>query len=170
MNSGTCIGGLAIYRSASMAMAYCATRQGEKLVHVRMVSAAQLAGLSAWQDAHALGTLSISVAEGGMNLKVWLRTLMSAMVCSILGMWHAMHSLPALSALWCVCASMVVGRGPLGEFGPWHCRHRTLAGRIRSALFSVPCTSWQVKHVMPWVYITLFTKSFPCMRFLLAVH
>jgi hypothetical protein len=29
-----------------------------------------------------------------MNLNVWLRTLTSAMVCSILGMWQPMQSLP----------------------------------------------------------------------------
>src|SRR5579884_3745348 len=68
-----------------------------------------------------------------------------------------------------VCASTVGARGPFGEFGPWHSRHRTFAGLIRSALLPVPCTSWQSKQVMPRVYMTLVTKSLPCMRFLCAV-
>jgi len=34
----------------------------------------------------------------------------------------------------------------------------------------VPCTSWQSKHVTPRRYITLCTKSFPCIRFLCAVR
>ena len=50
---------------------------------VAMVSAAQAAGLSAWQTPQGLGTAD---CLGEMNLNVWLRTLMSAMVCSIFGM------------------------------------------------------------------------------------
>ena len=34
-----------------------------------------------------------------MNLNVWLRTLTSAMVCSIFGMWQATHSLPGAACL-----------------------------------------------------------------------
>jgi len=45
----------------------------------------------------------------------------------------------------------------------------TLAGFSSCALLSVPCTSWQEKHVMPCEYIALCTKSLPCMRFLCAV-
>src|SRR5215831_14429452 len=97
----------------------------------------------------------VSVSPGGMNLKVWLRTLMSAMVCSIFGMWHPTHSLPVEPDLWCVCCSMVGARGPFGEFGPWHSRHITFAGFNRSALLAVPWTSWQLKHVTLCVYITL---------------
>ena len=37
-------------------------------------------------------------ASGEMKLNVWLRTLISAIVGSILGMWHDTHSLPGLSA------------------------------------------------------------------------
>src|SRR2546423_15627603 len=64
---------------------------------------------------------------------------------------------------------MLAACGPFGEFGPWHVRHRSLAGLTRSALLPVPCTSWQLKQVTPRVYITLCTKSFPCIRFLCAV-
>ena len=41
---------------------------------------------------HAFGTFSCSVAVGVMNANVWLRTLTSAIVCSIFGMWQATHS------------------------------------------------------------------------------
>ena len=48
------------------------------------------------------------------------------------------------------CAASMVGAcGPFGEFGPWHSRHSTFAGFSRSALFSVPWTSWQLKQVTP---------------------
>src|SRR4029077_9390105 len=70
---------------------------------------------------------------------------------------------------WCVCCSTVAVCGPFGDLGPWHCRHTTLAGLSRSAVFCVPCTSWHEKQVTPRVYITLCTKSFPCIRFLCAV-
>lgn len=55
--------------------------------------------LSMWQLVQGFGTLYSSVFEGEINSKVWLRTLVSARVCSILGMWQETHSLPALSAL-----------------------------------------------------------------------
>ena len=48
-----------------------------------------------WQLVHAFGIFSVAVADGGMNLKVWLRTMTSPIVCAIFGMWHATHSLPA---------------------------------------------------------------------------
>ena len=64
------------------------------------------------------GTFSRSVADGGMNLNVWLRTFTSAMVCSIFGMRQPMHSLPVDPARWCVCCSIVAVCGPLGERGP----------------------------------------------------
>ena len=67
------------------------------------------------------------------------------------------------------CAPRWWRRGPFGEFGPWHVRQRSRAGLIRSALFAVPWTSWQLKQVTPRVYITLCTKSLPCIRFLCAV-
>src|SRR6202051_4872960 len=44
----------------------------------------------------------------------------------------------------------------------------TLEGFSNSPSFAVPCTSWQLEQVMPCVYITLFTKSLPCIRFLWA--
>ena len=62
------------------------------------VSPAQVAALSVWQLAQGVGTFNDAVAEGVMNLKVWLRTFTFAMVCSIWGMWHDTHSLPALPA------------------------------------------------------------------------
>jgi hypothetical protein len=63
------------------------------------------------------------------------------------------------------------GRGvrSVRRIRPWHSRHNSFAGRIRSASFPVPCTSWQVKHFTPCLYVTLCTQSFPCMRFLCAV-
>src|ERR1700686_4549912 len=75
--------------------AYCATRQGENSGHVLSVSLAHWTALSVWQVLQELGTFIVSVASGGMNLNVWLRTLMSAMVCSILGIWQPIHALPA---------------------------------------------------------------------------
>ena len=51
-----------------------------------------------WQVLHGFGILYWSVIAGVMNLNVWLRTLTSAIVCSIFGMWQATHSLPALPA------------------------------------------------------------------------
>ena len=57
--------------------------------------------------------------------------------------------LPGDPALWCVCCSIVFVCGPLGDAGPWHCRQMVVAGSRRSALFSVPCTSWQLAHVTP---------------------
>ena len=54
--------------------------------------------LAVIENGKVLRTFSVSVVVGEMNLNVWLRTLTSAMVCSILGMWQLMHSLPALPA------------------------------------------------------------------------
>ena len=57
-------------------------------------------------------------------------------------------------------------------------RIRTVAGQAQTSLTGliedrrcspVPCTSWQLKQVTPRVYITLCTKSLPCIRFLCAV-
>ena len=56
---------------------------------------AQAVGLSLWHDVHGLGMLYLSVIDGAMKPNVWARTFVSAMVVSILGMWHAMHSFPA---------------------------------------------------------------------------
>ena len=46
-----------------------------------------------WQPVHGFGTFSRSVVDGVMKRNVWLRTLTSAIVCSIAGMWHATHAL-----------------------------------------------------------------------------
>jgi hypothetical protein len=62
-------------------------------------SAAHAVVLPLWQTVHGFGIFNVSVAEGGMNLKVWLRTLTLAIVCSIFGMWQLTHSLPADPAL-----------------------------------------------------------------------
>jgi hypothetical protein len=39
-----------------------------------------------------------SVIEGVTNANVWLRTLTSAIVCAICGMWQDTQRLPALPA------------------------------------------------------------------------
>ena len=56
---------------------------------------------------------------------------------------------------------MVAACGPFGEFGPWHSRHITFAGFSRSALFSVPWTSWQLLQVTPCVYICALHEIVP---------
>src|SRR5262249_40112105 len=60
---------------------YCATRHGENCGQLFSVSLAHWTVLSVWHELQEFGIFSVSVAAGGMNLKVWLRTLMSAMVC-----------------------------------------------------------------------------------------
>ena len=55
--------------------------------------------LSAWQTLQAFGIFKASVVAGVTKRNVWLRTFTSAIVCSIFGMWQAMHSLPWLPAL-----------------------------------------------------------------------
>ena len=78
-----------------MPIPYCATRHGENSGQVLSASLTHGTVLSVWQLLQAFGILNVSVASGGMNWNVWLRTLTSAMVCSIFGMWQATHSLPA---------------------------------------------------------------------------
>src|SRR5579884_720774 len=112
-------------------------RHGDTFDHFASAAAAHPGGSCEWQIVHGFGTFSVSVVTGVMNRNVCARTLMSAMVCSIFGMWQLTQSSPGLPALWCVCASTVGARGPFGEFGPWHSRHRTFAGLIRSALLPV---------------------------------
>lgn len=73
--------------------------QGETSGHCFSASSAHRTVLSLWQVLQEFGIFIVSVAEGGMNLKVWLLTLTSASVCSILGMWQEMHSLPGLPTL-----------------------------------------------------------------------
>ena len=74
---------------------YC-TRHGETFDQPRSASRAQSVDLSVWQPVHGFGILNSSVIVGVMNANVWLRTFTFAIVCSIFGMWHATHSLPAL--------------------------------------------------------------------------
>ena len=63
-------------------------RHGETVDHFLSALAAKSAGSRVWHAAQALGTFRVSVSVGVMNLNVWARTLMSAMVCSIFGMWQ----------------------------------------------------------------------------------
>ena len=49
-------------------------------------SVAHAGDLSAWHVVQEFGTFNRSVADGGMKRNVWLRTLTSAIVCSICGM------------------------------------------------------------------------------------
>ena len=95
-----------------------ATRHGETVFHPRNCSVAQAEPLSAWQPWHPLGIFRRSPSAGAMNRNVCARTLTSAIVCSIAGMWHATHSFPLESALWCVCASIVAARGPFALPAP----------------------------------------------------
>jgi hypothetical protein len=62
-------------------------------------SVAHAAFLSVWHELHEFGIFRRSASAGEMNLNVWLRTFTSAIVCSILGMWHPTHSLPEELAL-----------------------------------------------------------------------
>lgn len=76
-----------------------ATRQWETSGHFLSSSSAHAVDLPVWQLVQGLGMLNLSVIEGEMNLNVWLRTLTSAMVCSIFGMWQLTHSFPDDAAL-----------------------------------------------------------------------
>src|SRR5450755_2969231 len=81
-------------------------------------------------------------------------------------MWHETHRLPALSDLWCVCASRLDTKGPVWAFGAWQVRQRELPFARSIDTLSFPWGSWHEKHVTPRVYIRLWTKSLPCIRFL----
>lgn len=61
-------------------------RQGDRSLQPFKASAAQDVVLSVWQRLHAFGIFMASLFAGVMNLKVWERTLTSAIVCSIFGM------------------------------------------------------------------------------------
>ena len=76
-----------------------ATRQGERSGHDFSASVAHSVDLSVWQTLQPLGVFKASVSLGVTKRKVWLRTFWSAIVCSIFGIWQAMHSLPALPGL-----------------------------------------------------------------------
>ena len=69
------------------------------MAHVFSASVDHCGDLSVWHALQAFGTLSAAVSRGVTKRKVWLRTLTSAIVCSIFGMWQATHWLPALPAL-----------------------------------------------------------------------
>ncbi len=73
-----------------------AMRQGDRSFQPFNASVAHAVVLSVWHRLQAFGIFNASLSAGVMNLKVWARTFTSAIVCSILGMWHATHSLPAL--------------------------------------------------------------------------
>lgn len=74
-------------------------RQGERSGHRRIASVAQAVDLSAWHDVQGLGILYSSVMPGVMKANVCARTLTSAIVVSIFGMWQATHWLPGESFL-----------------------------------------------------------------------
>ena len=61
-------------------------RQGESSGQVFNASTAQAFDLSVWQVVHEFGTFSFSVADGGMNRNVWLRTITSPSIRAIFGM------------------------------------------------------------------------------------
>ena len=75
-----------------------ATRQCETSGHFFSSSAAHLVVLSVWHVVQGLEILNWSVIDGGINLKVWLRTFTLAIVCAIFGMWQFTHSLPVDAA------------------------------------------------------------------------
>ena len=74
---------------------YCPTRHGENSGQLLSASVAQAVVLSVWHVVHGSGIFNRSAEAGGMNLKVWLRTITSPSICAIFGMCQATHSLPA---------------------------------------------------------------------------
>src|SRR5437867_12593756 len=64
-------------------------RHGDTPGQCRNVSRAHSTDRSVWQLVQGFGILNGSVNVGLMNRNVWLRTLTSAIVCSIRGMLHA---------------------------------------------------------------------------------
>src|ERR1700733_5609492 len=97
-------------------------RQGDRSRQDLIAALAHSVDLSTWQRLHGFGIFSFSVSAGVMKRKVWLRTFTSAIVASIFGIWQLTHSLPVLSGLWCVCASIEAACGPFCVVGPWHVR------------------------------------------------
>ena len=79
-------------------MVHYSARQGDTLAQDLSASVAHWSFLSLWQLVQAFGILYCSVMAGVMNANVWLRTLTSAMVASIFGMWQFTQSEPALPA------------------------------------------------------------------------
>jgi hypothetical protein len=139
--------------------AYEPTRHGENSGQVFKAAAAHAGVLSVWHVVHGFGIFRRSAWAGTMNLNVWLRTITSPSICAIFGMWQLTQSLPADPGWWCVCCSVVPVCGPFGDLGPWQVRQTRRADLIRSALFGVPCGSWQLAHVTPRVYIRLWMKA-----------
>ena|ERR1700722_11316855 len=70
-------------------------RHAERSGQRRNSSVAQAVVLSAWQVVHGFGILYLSVIAGVINANVCERTLTSAMVVAIFGIWQAMQLLPA---------------------------------------------------------------------------
>lgn len=89
------------------------TRQGDIFGHFFNSAIAQEFDLPVWHEVQGFGIPDRSVSAGDMNRKVCAATLLSLIVCSMCGMWHAMHWLPGLLASWCVC-SLTVPFSPAG--------------------------------------------------------
>ena len=70
-------------------------RHAERSGQRRNSSVAQAVVLSAWHVVQGLGILYLSVIAGVIKANVCERTLTSAMVVAIFGMWQAMQLLPA---------------------------------------------------------------------------
>jgi hypothetical protein len=77
---------------------YFVMRHIERSRQLASASVAQAVPSSLWQTLQAFGICSESVSLGVTKWNVWLLTLMSAIVCSIFGMWQATHWLPGLLA------------------------------------------------------------------------
>ena len=73
---------------------HCFIRHGENSGHVRSTLAAHSVVLSVWQAVHESGIFTDWAVAGAMKRKVCARTLTSAMVGWIFGMWQPTHSLP----------------------------------------------------------------------------
>jgi hypothetical protein len=70
-------------------------RHGDRSGHCRNASMAQAVLLSARHVVQGFGILYLSVIAGVINANVWESTFTSAMVLSIVGIWHSMQLLPA---------------------------------------------------------------------------
>ena len=68
-------------------------RQGDTFGQVASVCSAHAVERSVWHVVHGFGTFNVSLNAGAMNLNVWLRTITSAIVCSIAGIWQLTHSI-----------------------------------------------------------------------------
>ena len=79
-----------------MALCYRATRHGDVLDQLLNSDKAHSFDLSLWQLVQGFGMPNCFVSAGEMNSNVWPLTKFPAIVCSIFGMWQAVHSLPTL--------------------------------------------------------------------------